>query len=111
MKKMGDLAQRYSIGMMSTARLLRSLHRRRARHSRHRNFIAMNGTSRRCRGTKTFLTHGPGEKRLHRRSMKPGMGIKVNEEAIRPCAAGEFFTDQRPSGITVARQDMELIRV
>jgi L-alanine-DL-glutamate epimerase-like enolase superfamily enzyme len=96
LKKMGDLAQRYSIGMMvhcgsSPIGYIAGVHAIAATE----NFIAFEWHQPEMPWYKDITDVWPLVKNGYIDvPMKPGMGIKVNEEAMRPlCKPGEFFTD------------------
>jgi L-alanine-DL-glutamate epimerase-like enolase superfamily enzyme len=96
LKKMGDLAQRYSIGMMvhcasTPIGYMAGVHAIAATE----NFIAYEWHQPEMPWYKDITDVWPLVKNGYIPvPMGPGMGIKVNEEAIRPlCRQGQFFTD------------------
>jgi L-alanine-DL-glutamate epimerase-like enolase superfamily enzyme len=96
LKKMGDLAQRYSVGMMchgacTPIGYIAGVHGIAATE----NFIAYEWHQPEMPWYKDVCDVWPLVKNGYIDvPTKPGMGIKVNEEALRPlCSQGEFFTD------------------
>ena len=96
LKKMGDLAQRYSIGMMvhcasTPIGYMAGVHAIAATE----NFIAYEWHQPEMPWYKDISDAWPLVKNGYIDvPMKPGMGVKVHEEGIRPlCRQGEFFTD------------------
>lgn len=96
LKKMGDLAQRYSIGMMvhcasTPIGYMAGVHAIAATE----NFIAYEWHQPEMPWYKDITDVWPLVKNGYIPVPNgPGMGIKVNEEAIRPlCRQGQFFTD------------------
>lgn len=96
LKKMGDLAQRYSIGMMvhcasTPIGYIAGVHAIAATQ----NFIAYEWHQPEMPWYKDISDAWPLVKNGYIDvPMKPGMGVKVHEDAIRPlCRQGEFFTD------------------
>jgi L-alanine-DL-glutamate epimerase-like enolase superfamily enzyme len=96
LKKMGDLAQRYSVGMMchgacTPIGYIAGVHGIAATE----NFIAYEWHQPEMPWYKDVCDVWPLVKNGYIDvPTKPGMGIKVNEEALRPlCTQGEFFTD------------------
>ena len=96
LKKMGDLAQRYSIGMMvhcasTPIGYIAGVQAIAATE----NFIAYECHQPEMPWYKDITDAWPMVKNGYIDvPMGPGMGIKVHEEAIRPlCRQGEFFTD------------------
>jgi L-alanine-DL-glutamate epimerase-like enolase superfamily enzyme len=93
---MGDLAQRYSVGMMvhcasTPIGYMAGVHAIAATE----NFIAFEWHQPEMPWYKDITDVWPiGQNGYIPVPMGPGMGIKVNEEAIRLlCRPGEFFTD------------------
>jgi L-alanine-DL-glutamate epimerase-like enolase superfamily enzyme len=108
LKKMGDLAQRYAVGMMvhcasTPIGYMAGVHAIAATE----NFIAYEWHQPEAPWYKDICDLWPLVKNGYIPvPEKPGMGVKVNEEAIRPlCRPGEFFTDSTAEWDTVNGQD------
>jgi L-alanine-DL-glutamate epimerase-like enolase superfamily enzyme len=108
LKKMGDLAQRYSIGMMvhcasTPIGYMAGVHAIAATE----NFIACEWHQPERAWYKDITDMWPIVKDGYIEvPMKPGMGIEVNEEAIRPlCREGESFNDPTTQWDTLNGQD------
>ena len=96
MKKMGDMAQKYSVGMFvhcaaSPIGYMAGVHSIAATE----NFVAFEWHQPESEWYKDLVESWPIVKDGYiPLPMGPGLGIKVNEDALRPlCKQGEFFTD------------------
>jgi L-alanine-DL-glutamate epimerase-like enolase superfamily enzyme len=110
LKKMGDLAKRYSVGMMvhcasTPIGYMAGVHAIAATE----NFIAYEWHQPEMPWYKDITGIWPiVQDGYIPVPTGPGMGIKVNEEAIRPlCRQGEFFTDPTTQWDTQNGQDRE----